>query len=305
MHELEGDHDVRISYPWSPPEMLDGRSNGSVASDVYSLGATIWQLLVGRSPFSIPGGDNSTRALSARILHATPPATRRPDVPPALDALLQQCLAKEPSHRPQSAIELARGLQRVEATAGFPRTPISVETDAITTPVRDFGTENDPDATRLKPTVVSGSAPPTVPPGSARPTDGRGRAAAVVWAVVGTMILAGVGVLLLPNLGGDGGAPGDQPSSSVPSTPASLEPGLPDEPPVLAGSRTGDQVRVTWRAADGGQPGDTWQWRRTDTGMGDRTTADAVTLTAKGRVCVQVRLIRGQAQSSWYDVCVA
>ena len=71
--DVEGESDVRISYPWSPPELLDGRSNGSVASDVYSLGATIWHLLVGRSPFSIPAGDNSTRALSARILHAAAP----------------------------------------------------------------------------------------------------------------------------------------------------------------------------------------------------------------------------------------
>ena len=37
MHEVDSDHEVRISYPWSPPELLDGRSNGSVASDVYSL----------------------------------------------------------------------------------------------------------------------------------------------------------------------------------------------------------------------------------------------------------------------------
>ena len=100
LHDVEADTDVRISYPWSPPELLDGRSNGSVASDVYSLGATIWNLLVGRSPFSIPNGDNSSRALTARILHSSPPRTQRPDVPPALDLLLQQCLAKEPEHRP-------------------------------------------------------------------------------------------------------------------------------------------------------------------------------------------------------------
>ena len=129
MADVEGDNDVRISYPWSPPELLDGRSNGSVASDVYSLGATIWHLLVGRSPFSIPSGDNSTRALSARILHAAPPATQRPDVPPALDRLLQQCLAKRPEHRPASALELARALQRIESAAGWARTAVAVEGD--------------------------------------------------------------------------------------------------------------------------------------------------------------------------------
>ncbi len=62
LQEVAAEDEVRISYPWSPPEMLDGRSNGSVASDVYSLGAMVWHLLVRRSPYSIPGGENSTRA---------------------------------------------------------------------------------------------------------------------------------------------------------------------------------------------------------------------------------------------------
>jgi len=163
MHEVEGDRqELRISYPWSPPEILDGRSNGSVASDVYSLGATIWHLLVGRSPFSIPSGDNSTRALTARILHAEPPATHRPDAPPALERLLQQCLAKDPSHRPASALELARELQRIEASAGFARTPIAVE-GAVLGRHADQRGDNpgySEDATRLKaPTLMTGAEP--------------------------------------------------------------------------------------------------------------------------------------------------
>ena len=116
--DVEGDKDVRVSFPWSPPEVLDGRSNGSVASDVYSLGATIWHLLVGRSPFSIPGGDNSSRALTARILHAAPPATQRPDVPAALDRLLQQCLAKQPEHRPAERARAGAGAPADRAAAG-------------------------------------------------------------------------------------------------------------------------------------------------------------------------------------------
>ena len=309
VHEVEGDTDVRISYPWSPPEMLDGTSNGSVASDVYSLGATIWHLLVGRSPFSIPGGDNSTRALSARILHTDPPATRRPDAPPGLDRLLQQCLAKDPSHRPQSSLELARSLQRIEATAGFPRTAIAVEADLPGTPVRDFHLDSDHDATRLKPpTIVSGSAPRTAgstAEGPAAETPDP-RVSATVWAVVGTVVLAVAGGVLMFSLGrGDAGeTPGVDPASSrPPSTPASIDPGLVAEP-VLRGSRDGGAVLISWAASDGGQPGDTWQWRRTDTGEGERTEEESVSLRSRGRVCVQVRLIRDGSQSAWFDRCV-
>ena len=306
LHELEGDLDVRISYPWSPPEMLDGRSSGSVASDVYSLGATIWQLLVGRSPFSVPGGDNSTRSLSARILHTNPPATQRPDVPPALDRLLQQCLAKDPAHRPQSALELARGLQRIEEAAGFQRTAIAVEADLPGTPVRDFRAELDQDATRMKPTtIVSGSAPRAVVPDADGTGEETHRIGPVVWAVVGTFALAVAGGLLMFNLGrGDvRDNPQNTPTSRPPSTPAIIDPGLAADP-VLTGDRTGRKVSISWIASDGGQPGDSWQWRRTDTGVGDRTMADSVVLRAKDRLCVQVRLIRGQAESAWFDTCV-
>ena len=173
LQEVAGEDEVRISYPWSPPEMLDGRSNGSIASDVYSLGATIWHLLVGRSPYSIPGGDNSTRALSARILHAAPPATQRPDVPPALDRLLQQTMAKQPSHRPPSAIDLARSLQRIEAAAGYPRTVIAVEGDRPPTRL-----PAPPPASRI-PTSPrssrSASCPPRARGGPPAGTTGRGR----------------------------------------------------------------------------------------------------------------------------------
>ena len=307
VHEVAGDTDVRISYPWSPPELLDGRSNGSVVSDVYSLGATIWHLLVGRSPFSIPGGDNSTRALSARILHAHPPATQRPDVPPALDRLLQQCLAKDPSHRPQSALEVARGLQRIEVGESFARTAIAVEAELPGSPVRDYHVESDPDATRMKPTTLTtGSAPRTVVPnlaGAETAEDPR-RIGPVVWAVAGTFVLAVAGGLLMLSLGrGDAGDPDVGPTSRPPSPPASIEPGLVADP-VLTGERNGGRVRVSWTAGDGGGPGDTWQWRRTDTGVGGRTTNDSVVLRADDQVCVQVRLIRAQAESAWANTCV-
>ena len=52
---VDEDEHLGVSMPWSPPEVLSGASNGSATSDVYSLAATVWNLIVGRSPFTIKG----------------------------------------------------------------------------------------------------------------------------------------------------------------------------------------------------------------------------------------------------------
>ena len=117
--------DIGVSLPWSPPEVLTSASNGSVASDVYSLAATVWHLLVGRSPFA-ERGNNSDRAVFSRILHTPPPATGRPDVPPSLDRVLQQAMAKDPSYRPASVLNLARHFQRIEQELRLGRTEVQV-----------------------------------------------------------------------------------------------------------------------------------------------------------------------------------
>jgi eukaryotic-like serine/threonine-protein kinase len=117
---------VGMSVPWSSPEVLLERTPGSVESEVWSLGATLWSLLAGRSPFEIPGGTNTTDALMARITRAKLPALGRDDVPDALEAVLRRSLSREPAARQRSAIELVRDLQRVELELGLVPTPADV-----------------------------------------------------------------------------------------------------------------------------------------------------------------------------------
>lgn len=308
LHEVGADTEVRISYPWSPPELLDGRSNGSVRSDVYSLGATIWNLLTGRSPFAVAHGDNTPRALSARILHTPAPGTGRADVPAALEALLAQCLAKPPEHRPASALELARALQRIEAQAGYARTAIAVEGDRRTAAAPAPGglAAADPDATYVKPvTVIPASGPRAARIESESATTGappaeRTSRAAWVWAVLGVVVVGAVVVGLALRGGGSDDAPTTPPS---PTTPAPVDDGLTALPPQVEATRRGGSVVFTWRAADRARPGDTWDWRRTDTGEGDRTDDTRVALRASGRVCVQVRLVRGSDASPPTERC--
>ena len=314
--DVESDHDVRISYPWSPPEMLDGRSNGSVASDVYSLGATIWHLLVGRSPFSIPSGDNSTRALSARILHAAPPATQRPDVPAALDRLLQQCLAKRPEHRPQSALELARALQRIEAAAKWPRTSVAVEGDrpdaSLDTPepVAPLTVEAPlEDATALKPvTVISASAPRQVAVEQPPVTTDEGQprqVAAIVWAVIGAVLVAAIAGYLVFG----GGEDPEDPGVVVPSGSTTPEPLVPDvltQAPILTGERTARGVEFRWRSRERLEPGDQWLWRRDDASDAfGRTSERRLVINEPGQVCLDVVLERGSDQSPSARQCVS
>ena len=121
--------EIGVSVPWSAPEVVYGESDGDERSDIYSLGATLWQLLVGRSPFEVPGGDNTAYALMPRIRTQPVPPTKRPDVPASLERLLTQAMAKDPALRPQSALEFAHGLQAIEQECRLPRTQVLVLDD--------------------------------------------------------------------------------------------------------------------------------------------------------------------------------
>ena len=79
--------------------------------DVYAFGVLAYELLVGRPPFS---GDAPHRVLSAHLSQAPDPvAMHRPDVPPALDAIVLKCLAKDPTARWADAGELLLRLERL------------------------------------------------------------------------------------------------------------------------------------------------------------------------------------------------
>jgi hypothetical protein len=163
----DDDDDVGVSVPWAPPEVLFGQSSGDARADVYSLSATLWQLLVGRSPFEIPGGDNSAYGLMPRIRTSPVPATGRADVPVSLERLLAQAMAKDPAARPQSAIEFARALQEIEQEQRFTRTAIVVlDEQGQTTLADQSGPKSGPDDDRTRvraPQSVQGQVAPARP----------------------------------------------------------------------------------------------------------------------------------------------
>ena len=78
----EGSEELRgMSVPWAPPEQLVGMRSANPASDVYSLGATTFAMLTGRSPFELDGVPD-VYELSRRIVKDPLPPLGRQTLPP-------------------------------------------------------------------------------------------------------------------------------------------------------------------------------------------------------------------------------
>lgn len=91
------------------PERLQDRGEADSRSDVYALGCVLFEALTGSVPFP---RDTEMGKLYAHI-HDRVPSVRelRPELPAALDGLVQRAMAKDPSERPSSAAELAEALR--------------------------------------------------------------------------------------------------------------------------------------------------------------------------------------------------
>ncbi len=120
---------VGMSIPWSAPEVLLDETTGSVQSEVWSLAATLYTLLAGRSPFEVVDGSNASEALIGRISRARMPSLDREDVPESLEAVLRRAMNRAPARRHSSVLELVRDLQRVEAELGLTPTQADVAMD--------------------------------------------------------------------------------------------------------------------------------------------------------------------------------
>jgi eukaryotic-like serine/threonine-protein kinase len=111
---LQGSSVVGGSPQYMSPELMRSAQDGTVPvdvrSDVYSLGAVLYELLCGQAAFSAP----TLALLQERIALQTPPSPHQvnPDVPSDLSDLVIRALAKQPEQRFRSAAQFARELRR-------------------------------------------------------------------------------------------------------------------------------------------------------------------------------------------------
>jgi eukaryotic-like serine/threonine-protein kinase len=118
---------IAMSVPWSSPEVLEERVTGSVPSEIWSLGATLYTLLAGRSPFEVEDRARNTRdQLTGRIVRASYRGIDRPDVPARLQEILAKAMHRAPAKRHASMQELAEELRWVQYEAGIAPTPFEV-----------------------------------------------------------------------------------------------------------------------------------------------------------------------------------
>ena len=107
------------SPPYMAPEQFEGRA--VFASDLYSLGVTMYQMLTGVLPYDTPAPSDIDRLRRGDLIR--PPRTRNAAIPPAIDEIVMHALSGEVNARYQRAEDLLNDMLRARRELVRPKTP--------------------------------------------------------------------------------------------------------------------------------------------------------------------------------------
>ena len=110
----------------SPEQMTGGKA--TPATDVFAVGAVLYELLTGKKPFDAP----TLQSLFYKILTEKPKPIREVThgLPSALDHIVEKAMAKDAAQRYQTALDMANDLSAVRAVLSGPGYPSSVSLSA-------------------------------------------------------------------------------------------------------------------------------------------------------------------------------
>ncbi|MEM7286739.1 MAG: serine/threonine-protein kinase [Actinomycetota bacterium] len=231
---------VTASVAHAAPEVIDGH-RPTAAADVYSLASTLYELTVGRAPFTNPA-DETMVAMLARI--ARDPLPPHPSIPPGMFAVLTTATAKDPGARHASADAFGTSLQAALEADGRTPTPgpVVVETATFASPAAG-GAEPAAAASSATPEPAPAVQPVATGPtttGGTAPASSGGPNGKLIGALAAA-VLAVVAIVFFATRGGDDSGPPPDPTSQEalePTAEAVQQPTAVQEQPTTAEQAT-------------------------------------------------------------------